>query len=119
MTHSKPAGKGGKFGNHRNAKKKREELSLAFTTLENDVKLDDILTSDTPYFYVEIPDTKERMIHKIESWFPLQFGRQVLASPDILNDPALVDWKRCTLEKEQETKICEKLRQEFSPFDPF
>lgn len=119
MSHSKPAGgKRGKPGKRGGTAKKGEELSLAFTTLEPEVRLDDILTSDTPYFYAEIPDTKERLIHKIESWFPLQFGRQVLASPDILNNPSLVDWKRCTLEKEEETKICEKLRQEFSPFDP-
>lgn len=110
LTHAKPP-------KHSN-KRKKEELSLAFTTLDPEQRLDDLFTSDTPYFFAEIPDTKERLVHKIESWFPLQFGRQVLASPDVLSDPAIIDWKKCVLEKEDEMKFTEKFRQDFSPFDP-
>merc|ERR1711879_144587 len=116
MTHAKPA-KGGR-GGPAPKKQKGNDLALAFTTMEPQMKLDDRFNADTPYFYVEIPDTNERLIHKIESWFPLQFGRQVLSSPDVLNDASRIDWKRCVISKEEEIKLTEKFREEFTPFDP-
>lgn len=128
METSKPAGgKRGRFrgkysgyrGNSSSGQQKGQELALAFTTLKSEEKLDDIFTADTPYFYVEIPDTSEKLVHKIESWFPLQFGRQVLASPDVLDDTKLIDWKRCVLNKEDETAATGEFRRLFSQFDPF
>ena len=103
---------------HQRKKAKKEELSLVFTTLNRENRLEDMFTSDNPYFYVEIPDTKERLVHKIESWFPLQFGRQVLASPDIFNNQDLIDWKRCVKPKEDEASLTEEFRQSFNQFDP-
>ena len=42
---------------------------------------------------------------------------EVLASPLILNLPGRVDWRACLLTKDQETKLAEKFRAEFAPFD--
>ena len=119
MEHAKVPVGGKRSKYSRPQHKKGPELAIAFTSLENEEKLEDLFTPDTPYFYVEIPDTSERLVHKIESWFPLQFGRQVLASPDVLADGRLIDWKKCTKTKEEETEICGKFRREFGVYDPF
>ena len=115
ITHAKISTKKGKYSRT----VKGQELAIAFTTLESENRLDDLFTSDTPYFYVEIPDTSERLVHKIESWFPLQFGRQVLACPDVLNDGRLIDWKKCVLAKEEETEVTGEFRRAFAQYDPF
>lgn len=79
-------------------------------------KLEQIAPPGTPYFYVELP-SGEKLFHRIRKNFPLNFGREVLACPYVLNMPEKSDWKECTLSKEEEIELCQKFRQQFKPFD--
>ncbi|KAG7163471.1 CWF19-like protein 1-like [Homarus americanus] len=82
-------------------------------------KLSDIsqvAPSGTPFFYAELP-TGEKLYHRVRKNFPLQFGREVLASPPILNVPERVDWRECKSSKEEETKLRNKIRETFQPYD--
>ncbi|XP_045618133.1 CWF19-like protein 1 [Procambarus clarkii] len=92
---------------------------------DNGIELDEIpklsdiaqvAPAGTPFFYAELP-TGEKLYHRIRKSFPLQFGREVLASPPILNVPELVDWRECKSSKEEETKLRNKIRDAFEPFD--
>ena len=51
--------------------------------------------------------------------FPLQFGREVLASEELLNMPRRVSWKECKISKEQEEHDVKMYRKSFTEFDPF
>ncbi|XP_076035712.1 CWF19-like protein 1 [Oratosquilla oratoria] len=69
-----------------------------------------------PFFYVELP-RKEKLYHRIKKNFPLQFGRQVLASPPLLDIPERVDWRECEMTKEEEIDTKKIIQKLFSPFD--
>ena len=43
--------------------------------------------------------------------------REVLASRSVLNMPDRVDWKACSVSKEEETKLANLFRENFEPFD--
>jgi len=43
--------------------------------------------------------------------------REVLASGPVLNMTDRVDWKACSVSKEQETKWANNMRENFEPFD--
>ncbi|XP_065850953.1 zinc finger CCCH domain-containing protein 64 [Euphorbia lathyris] len=64
------------------------------------------------FFYVELPDGTmlSRTIEENEK-FPAQFGREVLAG--LLNMPERADWRSCNLNKEEETRVVEKLKKLF------
>ncbi|XP_009008381.1 CWF19-like protein 1 isoform X2 [Callithrix jacchus] len=68
------------------------------------------------YFYVEL-DTGEKLFHRIKKNFPLQFGREVLASEAILNIPDKSDWRQCQISKEDEETLARRFRKDFEPFD--
>ncbi|KAK7075504.1 hypothetical protein SK128_009879 [Halocaridina rubra] len=70
----------------------------------------------TPFFYVELP-SGEKLYHRIKKSFPLQFGREVLASSPILNVPERVDWRECQISKEEEIEERNVIRSTFQPFD--
>ena len=69
-----------------------------------------------PYFFVEVSrDT--RLFHRVRRGFPLQFGREVLASPPLLDMPERVDWRECKTDKEAEAAMTKDFRKLFAPFD--
>lgn len=71
----------------------------------------------TPYFYVELPN-KERLFHRVRSGFPIHFGREVLANPEVLNLEDRIDWRDCKAEsKEEEAAMTKSFRSMFQPFD--
>lgn len=43
--------------------------------------------------------------------------REVLASPPILNVTERVDWRDCKSSKEEETRLRDRIREDFQPFD--
>lgn len=69
------------------------------------------------FFYVELPEGTI-LSHSIadKEKFPIQFGREVLAS--LLNMEDRVDWRNCKLTKEEETKMTEGFKKRFEEFDP-
>ncbi|XP_068874985.1 CWF19-like protein 1 [Aphelocoma coerulescens] len=70
----------------------------------------------TPYFYVEL-DTGEKLFHRIRGRFPLQFGREVLASEALLAQPQRADWRQCAAQRPEEAAQARAFRREFEPFD--
>ncbi|KAK3103656.1 hypothetical protein FSP39_020809 [Pinctada imbricata] len=78
--------------------------------------LKQIVPPGAPYFYAELP-TGDKLLHRISKNFPLQFGREVLACPQILNMPERVDWKACKISKDQESDNAKYFRTTFEPFD--
>ena len=43
--------------------------------------------------------------------------REVLCSPLLLAAPGKVDWRQCSVSKEEETKLTAQMRANFQPFD--
>ncbi|XP_046435510.1 CWF19-like protein 1 [Neodiprion fabricii] len=80
-------------------------------------QLEQIAPAGTPYFYVELP-SGEMLYHRIRKSFPIQFGREALASDRILDMSDRADWKDCQLDKEEETQLAKKIRQQFQEYDP-
>ena len=68
------------------------------------------------YFYAELP-TGEKLFHKIQKSFPIQFGRQVMADERILNKPDAVEWRNCSLSKEEATVAAKTFQKGFKSFD--
>lgn len=70
----------------------------------------------TTYFYVELPNG-DKLYHKIEKNFPLQFGREVLASVELLNLEDKVDWKDCQKGPDEEIELAKDIRKKFQPYE--
>ncbi|XP_045523279.1 CWF19-like protein 1 [Pieris brassicae] len=70
----------------------------------------------SPYFHAELP-SGEHVYAKPKQHFPLQFGRDVLSSPPLLNCEDKADWRQCLLSREEEDSLVASFREKFRPFD--
>ena len=68
------------------------------------------------YFHVETPD-RETLFGRIVKNFPLQFGREVMADEKLLDMMERVDWKACSVTRDEEVDMTKDMRNMFSPFD--
>ncbi|XP_068163064.1 CWF19-like protein 1 [Antennarius striatus] len=93
-----------------------QEQQMELMEVPEHTDLKQIAPPGTPYFYVEL-DSGEKLFHRIRKHFPLQFGREVLASEAVLNIPTRADWKECKQSREEEEENCKQLRDEFQPYD--
>uniref|UniRef100_W5NK96 CWF19-like protein 1 n=1 Tax=Lepisosteus oculatus TaxID=7918 RepID=W5NK96_LEPOC len=93
-----------------------QEQQMELLEIPQHTDLKQIAQPGTPYFYVEL-DTGEKLFHRIKKNFPLQFGREVLASEAVLNMPSRADWKECKYTREEEEALAAKFRESFEPFD--
>ncbi|KAL8168619.1 UNVERIFIED_CONTAM: hypothetical protein K2H54_008344 [Gekko kuhli] len=93
-----------------------EEQRMELLEIPEHSALKQIVRPGTPYFYVEL-DTGEKLFHRIGKHFPLQFGREVLASEAILGMPSRADWRCCQVGREEEAAAAQAFRQAFAPFD--
>lgn len=91
-----------------------QQIELLEIPEHSDIK--QIAQPGAAYFYVEL-DTGEKLFHRIKKNFPLQFGREVLASEAILNIPDKSDWRKCQMSKEEEETLARRFRKDFEPFD--
>uniref|UniRef100_A0A8C8SC16 CWF19-like protein 1 n=1 Tax=Pelusios castaneus TaxID=367368 RepID=A0A8C8SC16_9SAUR len=91
-----------------------QQIELLEIPEHSDIK--QIAQPGTPYFYIEL-DTGEKLFHRIKKNFPLQFGREVLASEAILNVPERADWRQCTASREEAEAAAKAFREDFQPFD--
>lgn len=91
-------------------------LELDLNEIPSHVPLSQLAVQGQPYFYVETPN-REKLFGRINKGFPLQFGREVLASSDLLDMPERVDWKACQLSQEEEMQQTKEFRKAFSSFD--
>lgn len=95
--------------------------------IPSEMDLSDLLSPGVPYFYFEIPDINLKLFTKIDTRrgdgskpqqdFPLQMGREILADRLILNLPDKIDWKECSLGKDEETDLTKKFKSEFKSYD--
>ncbi|KAF0028803.1 hypothetical protein F2P81_017908 [Scophthalmus maximus] len=93
-----------------------QEQQIELMEIPQHTELKQIAPPGTPYFYVEL-DSGEKLFHRIRKHFPLQFGREVLASEALLNIPTRADWKECKQSREEEEQSCKELRDDFQPYD--
>ncbi|KAM8883142.1 CWF19-like protein 1 [Synchiropus picturatus] len=93
-----------------------QEQQMELMEIPEHTDLKQIAPPGTPYFYVEL-DSGEKLYYRIQRHFPLQFGREVLASEAILNIPTRADWRECKQSREEEEECCQKLRDDFQPHD--
>ncbi|KAL3977043.1 usherin [Sarotherodon galilaeus] len=93
-----------------------QEQQMEMMEIPEHTDLKQIAPPGTPYFYVEL-DSGEKLFYRIQKHFPLQFGREVLASEAVLNIPTRADWKECKQSKEEEEESSKQLREDFQPYD--
>uniref|UniRef100_A0A0L8G1K5 Cwf19-like C-terminal domain-containing protein n=1 Tax=Octopus bimaculoides TaxID=37653 RepID=A0A0L8G1K5_OCTBM len=92
------------------------EESIDLNEIPKHSDLKQIVNVEVPYFYVEVP-TGEKFLCRISKGFPLQFGRDVLASPILLNMPERINWKSCTESQEEEKQMAQEFKKKFKDFD--
>lgn len=94
---------------------KAAEFGLKF---EKIAKLKDVkeLPEGVPYFVAELPGDKT-LITRNMSRFPLNFGREVLCSEDLLNCEDKIEWKSCLLPKNLELKMVNEFKEGFKDYD--
>lgn len=93
-----------------------QEQNMELMEIPQHTDLKQIAPPGTPYFYVEL-DSGEKLYYRIQKNFPLQFGREVLASEAVLNIPTRADWKECKQSREEEEESCKQQRDDFQPYD--
>uniref|UniRef100_A0A8C2Z6V9 CWF19-like protein 1 n=1 Tax=Cyclopterus lumpus TaxID=8103 RepID=A0A8C2Z6V9_CYCLU len=93
-----------------------QEQQMEMMEIPEHTDLKQIAPPGTPYFYVEL-DSGEKLYYRIQKHFPLQFGREVLASEALLNIPTRADWRECKQSREEEEASCKQLRDDFQPYD--
>ncbi|XP_075459167.1 CWF19-like protein 1 isoform X2 [Ascaphus truei] len=93
-----------------------QEQNIELLEIPEHSNITQIVQPGTPYFYVEL-DSGEKLFHRIKKSFPLQFGREVLASEAILNIPTRADWRACKSGREEEEDNARAFREDFEPFD--
>ncbi len=92
-------------------------MQIQLEDVPDHAKLTQMAEPGTPYFYVEFPETDEKLYHRVRSGFPIQFGREVICSQDLLNCESRIDWRSCQLSKEEEAECTQKFRARFQPYD--
>ncbi|XP_060770280.1 CWF19-like protein 1 isoform X2 [Neoarius graeffei] len=93
-----------------------QEQQMELMEIPEHTDLKQIAPPGTPYFYVEL-DTGEKLFYRIRKSFPLQFGREVLASEAVLNMPTRLDWRECKGSREEEEALTKQFRTDFQPYD--
>ncbi|XP_068725049.1 CWF19-like protein 1 isoform X2 [Montipora capricornis] len=90
--------------------------SLSLREVAVNTELKQAVPIGAPYFVAEF-DNGERLLHRVSNKMPLQFGREVVASPSLLNMADRVDWKACKVSEDEEKKMVAAFRKKFQPFD--
>ncbi|CAB3387551.1 Hypothetical predicted protein [Cloeon dipterum] len=93
-----------------------EEKGLQLSELPDHADLSQVAPAGTPYFHVELPNGEELYMTAKKN-FPLQFGREAVVGPSLLDMPEKVDWKDCQVSKDEETANAVNFREEFQPYD--
>ncbi|KAL4225333.1 hypothetical protein ACF0H5_016021 [Mactra antiquata] len=93
-----------------------DSVELNEIPVHSDIK--QIVQVGVPYFYTELPQG-EKLYCRItgSKRFSLQFGREVLASPEILDMTERIDWKVCKITKTEEETIAREFKSKFKKYD--
>eukprot|EP00049_Salpingoeca_infusionum_P024059 m.14636 g.14636 ORF g.14636 m.14636 type:complete len:554 (+) comp6381_c0_seq2:115-1776(+) len=95
---------------------KRHHITFDYQPKGTD--LGELFDEGVPFFSVELPSGDIMVTGITTRSFPLQFGREMLCQPDVLNCLDRVDWKACALDKEGETEQAKAFKTQFRSFDP-
>ena len=92
-------------------------MQIQLDAVPDHAKLTQMAEPGTPYFYLELPDSADRLYHRVRSGFPIQFGREVICSQDLLDCESRIDWRTCQLSKDEESQSTQKFRQRYQTYD--
>jgi hypothetical protein len=105
-----------------------KEQDVHLNEIPDMTNLKQVLRPSQSFYYLELPNddnessmlTHSRYLCEIRgNHFPINFGRDVIASELLLNMPDRVDWKECVKSQEEEKKMSVDFRNEFKKYDPF
>ena len=91
-------------------------LELDLNEIPSHVPLSQLAVQGQAYLHVETPE-KETLFGRIMRNFPLQFGREVMADERLLDMVERVDWKACSVSRDEEVDMTKDMRNMFTPFD--
>ena len=91
-------------------------MQIEFDEVPEYAQLTQMAEPGTPYFYVEMAEN-EKLYHRVRSGFPIQFGREVICSSDLLDCEDRIDWRQCKLSRDEETQSTQNFRKRFQPYD--
>jgi len=91
-------------------------LELDLNEIPDHVPLAQLAVQGQAYLHVETPE-RETLFGRILRNFPLQFGREVMADERLLDMAERVDWKACSVSRDEEVDMTKALRKMFTPFD--
>lgn len=104
-----------------------EQKGLKLKKIPPEMDLSDLISPGAPYFYMESNKadlkvftnirTKNSDGSRVDSEFPLQLGRELLANTDILDMMDRSDWRTCVLDKEGEKELAQNFKKNFKPHD--
>lgn len=97
------------------AEEKAEEYNIQLETVPK-VMTPTQLPPQGPYFALELPDYTTFVTRQMKQ-FPLHFGRDIFCAENLLNCEDKVDWRQCSLDKDQEADTVKQFRNDFKPFD--
>ena len=106
-----------------------KEQDVYLNEIPEFTNLKQVLRPTNLFYYLELPNDRNdnaglshsRYLCEIRgNHFPLNFGRDVIASELLLNLSDKVDWKDCVKSQEEEKKMSVEFRNgDFKKFDPF
>ena len=91
-------------------------LELDLNEIPDHVPLSQLAVQGQAYLHVETPE-RDTLFGRIQRNFPLQLGREVMADQRLLDMADRVDWKACSVARDEEVDMTKALRKMFSPFD--
>ena len=91
--------------------------SMRLNDVSKNSNLSSIINANSPYFYFEILGKRFFIGIKPSRGFPIQFGREILAHPELLNCKSRIDWLSCVLDEEDAKQLVSKIKDDFKPYD--
>ncbi|XP_048241531.1 CWF19-like protein 1 isoform X2 [Haliotis rufescens] len=93
-----------------------QNISIELHEIPTHSDLSQIVPAGAPYFYAELP-CGAKLLHRISSKFPLQFAREALAQPAVLDLPHRVDWRNCATTEAEATLMATTFKEAFQQYD--
>jgi len=95
-----------------------KERQMNLNEIRGNSSISSAITSDrASYFYIEFQGKRFFVGIKLSRGFALQFGRELLSRPEILDCPDRVEWRNCELDTECASNLVKEIRREFKNYD--
>lgn len=100
---------------------KKHHDKVDYIDIPQDCLLRDKIQPRDPYFCWQVEPVGQTFASQIivekGCFFPVQFGRMVLADPGIMNCPDKIDWRKCSKERSEYIKLVEAIKQNYDDFN--